>query len=121
MSMAPDYGTNAKLSKPRDKMNLMVYLSSDYHLMETGIPIFRQVMVTIVVAENDTLIRLQIERSNPAILSDPTSDHCDRLEIMLDRAFGSCWTSLLVIFASTMSSKSFMTLSNVTKQDNIIR
>ena len=32
----------------------MVYLSSDYHLMETGIPIFRQVVVTIVVAENDT-------------------------------------------------------------------
>ena len=39
------------------------------HLMETGIPIFRQVMVTIVVAENDTSIRLQIERSNPAILA----------------------------------------------------
>ena len=30
--------------------------------METGIPIFRQVMVTIVVVENDTPIRLQIER-----------------------------------------------------------
>ena len=51
------------------KVNLTVYLSSDYHLMETGIPIFRQVMVTIVVAENDTPIRLQIERSNPAILA----------------------------------------------------
>ena len=50
-------------------VNLMVYLSSDYHLMETGIPIFRQVEVTIVVAENDTPIRLQIERSNPAILA----------------------------------------------------
>ena len=50
-------------------MNLTVYLSSDYHLMETGIPIFRQVMVTIVVAENDTPIRLPIERSNPAILA----------------------------------------------------
>jgi len=37
--------------------------------METGIPIFRQVEVTIVVAENDTPIRLQIERSNPAILA----------------------------------------------------
>jgi len=46
----------------------MVYLSSDYHLMGTGILIFRQVEVTIVVAENDTPIRLQIERSNPAIL-----------------------------------------------------
>ena len=34
-----------------------------------GIPIFRQVEVTIVVAENDTPIRLQIERSNPANLS----------------------------------------------------
>ena len=40
-----------------------------YHLMEMGIPIFRQVMVTIVVAENDTPIWLQIERSNPAILA----------------------------------------------------
>ena len=38
-------------------------------LMGTGIPIFRQVLVTIVVAENDTPIRLQIERSNPAILA----------------------------------------------------
>ena len=47
----------------------MVHLSSDYHLMETGIPIFRQVEVTIVVAENDTPIQLQIERSNPAILA----------------------------------------------------
>ena len=34
-----------------------------------GILIFRQVVVTIVVAENDTTIRLQIERSNPAILA----------------------------------------------------
>ena len=38
-------------------------------VMETGILIFRQVVVTIVVAENDTHIRLQIERSNPAILA----------------------------------------------------
>ena len=38
-------------------------------LMEMGIPIFHQVVVTIVVAENDTPIRLQIERSNPAILA----------------------------------------------------
>ena len=37
--------------------------------MGTGIPIFRQVVVTIVVVENDTPIRLQIERSNPAILA----------------------------------------------------
>ena len=37
--------------------------------METGIQIFRQVMVTIIVAENDTPIWLQIERSNPAILA----------------------------------------------------
>ena len=36
-----------------------------------GIPIFRQVVVTIVVAENDTPIRLQIERSNPTILAPP--------------------------------------------------
>ena len=50
-------------------MNLMVYLSSDYHLMEMGILIFRQVVITIVVAEKDTPIRLQIERSNPAILA----------------------------------------------------
>ena len=39
------------------------------NLMETGITIFRQVVVTIVVAENDTPIRLQIERSNLAILA----------------------------------------------------
>ena len=32
--------------------------------METRIPIFRQVMVTIVVADNDTPIRLQIEPYN---------------------------------------------------------
>ena len=38
-------------------------------LIGTGILIFRQVEVTIVVAENDTSIRLQIERSNPAILA----------------------------------------------------
>ena len=38
-------------------------------VMGTGIPIFRQVVVTIVVAENDTPIRLQIKRSNPAILA----------------------------------------------------
>ena len=37
--------------------------------MGTGILIFRQVMVTIVVAENDTPIWLQIERSNPTILA----------------------------------------------------
>ena len=37
--------------------------------METEIPIFRQVMVTIIVAENDTPIRLQIKKSNPAILA----------------------------------------------------
>ena len=37
--------------------------------MGTGIPIFRQVVVTIVVAENDTSIRLQIKRLNPAILA----------------------------------------------------
>jgi len=67
--MALDYGTNAKHSNEGINVNLTVYLSSDYHLMETGIPIFRQVMVTIVVAENDTPIRLQIERSNPAILA----------------------------------------------------
>ena len=38
-------------------------------VMETGILIFRQVVVTIVVAENDTPIQLQIERLNPAILA----------------------------------------------------
>jgi len=32
-------------------------------------PIFHQVEVTIIVAENDTSIRLQIKRSNPAILA----------------------------------------------------
>ena len=44
-----------------------------------------------------------------------------RLKIMLDQTFGSCWTSLLVIIASTSSSKFLMTLSNVSNQDNIIR
>ena len=38
-------------------------------LMGTGILIFRQVEVTIIMAENDTPIQLQIERSNPAILA----------------------------------------------------
>ena len=33
-------------------------------VMETGIPIFRQVVVTIVVEENDTPIWLQIEPYN---------------------------------------------------------
>ena len=47
-------------------MNLIVYLSSDYHLMGTGIPIFRQVVVTIVVTENDTdpALDQQIEPCN---------------------------------------------------------
>ena len=40
-SMALDYGTNAKHSNEGINVNLTVYLSSDYHLMETGIPIFR--------------------------------------------------------------------------------
>ena len=38
-------------------------------IMGTRIPIFHQVEVTIIVAENDTPIWLQIERSNPAILA----------------------------------------------------
>ena len=38
-------------------------------VMEMGILIFRQVEVTIVVAENDTPTRLQIERSNPTSLA----------------------------------------------------
>ena len=50
-------------------MNLTVYLSSNYHFMVTGIMIFHQVEVSIVVVENDILILLQIERSNPAILA----------------------------------------------------
>ena len=59
-------------------MNLTVYLSSDYHLMGTGIPIFRQVVVTIVVAENDTPIRLQIEPGNlstttPLVINQDTN------------------------------------------------
>ena len=45
-------------------MNLTVHLSSDYHLMGMGIPIFCQVVITIDVAENDTPIRLQIEPCN---------------------------------------------------------
>ena len=38
-------------------------------LMGMEISIFRQVVVTIVVAENETPIRLQIERSSTAILA----------------------------------------------------
>ena len=38
-------------------------------LMGKGILIFHQVEVTIIVVENDTPIRLQIKRSNPAILA----------------------------------------------------
>ena len=45
-------------------MNLTVYLSSNYHLMGTGIPIFRQIVITIIVVENDTPIWLQIEPYN---------------------------------------------------------
>jgi hypothetical protein len=33
--MALDYGMNAKHSNEGINMNLMVYLSSDYHLMKT--------------------------------------------------------------------------------------
>ena len=39
------------------------------NIMGTVILIFHQVEVSIVVAENDTPIRLQIERLNPAILA----------------------------------------------------
>ena len=52
--MALDHGTNVKHSNKGINVNLTVYLSSDYHLMETGIPIFCQVEITIVEAENDT-------------------------------------------------------------------
>ena len=41
-----------------------------------------------------------------------------RLEIKLDWASCLCWTSLLVFSTSTPFSKYFMTLSNVSKQDN---
>ena len=57
------YTTFRKLGKgPKDLMETDM-------IMGTGIPIFRQVEVTIVVTENDTPIRLQIERSNHAILA----------------------------------------------------
>ena len=42
-SMALDYGTNAKHSKLGDKCEPDGIPYSDYHLMGTGIPIFRQV------------------------------------------------------------------------------
>jgi len=35
--MALDYGMNAKYSKLGENVNLMVYLSSEYHLMGIGI------------------------------------------------------------------------------------
>ena len=53
----------------KDKHKLSPPWEGLYMLMEMGIPIFCQMVVTIVVAENDTPIWLQIERSNPAILA----------------------------------------------------
>ena len=47
----------------------LVGLVAEAQVMGTGIPIFRQVEVSIVVADNDTPIWLQIERSNPVILA----------------------------------------------------
>jgi len=44
-----------------------------------------------------------------------------RLEVELDWAFRLCCTTLLVFCTSTTSSKFFMTLFSVPKQDNIIR
>ena len=67
-------------------VNLTVYLSSDYHLMGTGFPIFRQVEVTIVVAENDTPIQLQIERPEPCNLSTTTSLVINRVTNPVDLA-----------------------------------
>ena len=52
-------------------------------LMGTGIPIFCQVMVTIVVAENDTPIRLQIE---PCNLSTTTPLVINRVTDQVDLA-----------------------------------
>ena len=46
-----------------------IYSTPTPKVMQTGIPIFCQVVVTIVVTENDTPLRLQIERANPAILA----------------------------------------------------
>ena len=37
-SMSLDYGTNAKHSNEGINVNLMVYISSDYHLMGDGDP-----------------------------------------------------------------------------------
>ena len=51
--------------------------------METWIPIFRQVVITIVVAENDTSIRLQIE---PCNLSTTTSLVINRDTDLVDLA-----------------------------------
>ena len=51
--------------------------------MGTGIPIFCQVMVTIVVAENDTPIRLQIE---PCNLSTTTPLVINRVTDQVDLA-----------------------------------
>ena len=59
--MALDYGTNAKHSKLGNKCEPDGIPYSDYHLMGMGILIFRQVEVTIVVAENDTPIRLEMK------------------------------------------------------------
>ena len=54
--------------------------------METGIPIFRQVMVTIVVAENDTPIRASDRKIEPCNLSTTAPLVINRVTDQVDLA-----------------------------------
>jgi hypothetical protein len=54
--------------------------------MGTGIPIFRQVMITIVLVEHDTPIRLQIQRPKPCNLSTTTPRVINRVTKPVDHA-----------------------------------
>ena len=55
-------------------------------LMEMGILIFYQVMITTVLVEHDTLIRLQIQRPKPCNLSTTTPQVINRITKLVDLA-----------------------------------
>jgi len=54
--------------------------------MGTGIPIFRQVMITIVLVEHNTPIRLQTQRPEPCNLSTTTPLVINRVTKLVDLA-----------------------------------
>jgi len=55
-------------------------------LMEMEILIFYQVMITTVLVEHDTLIRLQIQRPEPCNLSTTTPQVINRITKLVDLA-----------------------------------